>query len=81
MDLVGCQTVLPDGAPWGEIVAVEVGPQDRLVVHHEGVERHLPAVDAFLVEVDVAAGRVVVDPPEGLPEEPIVSGRTPRPAR
>jgi 16S rRNA processing protein RimM len=71
MDLVGCRVFLPDGAPWGEVVALEAGPQDRLVIRDGGVERLLPAVPAFLVEVDVEAGRVVVDPPEGLPEEPL----------
>lgn len=70
-DLVGCKVFLPDGAPWGEVVALEIGPQDRLVIRDGAVERLLPAVDAFLVEVDAAAGRLVVDPPEGLPEEPV----------
>ena len=30
--------------------------------------RYLPFVEAIVPEVDVAAGRVVVDPPEGLLE-------------
>ncbi len=71
-DLVGCRCVLPDGTPWGEIVSIEPGPmQDRLVVHHEGIERQLPVVDAFIVSIDVDAGTVTVNPPEGLPEDPI----------
>lgn len=67
-DLVGCQAVLPDGTPWGEIVAIESGPQDRLVVHHGEMERLLPFVPPFIESIDVEAGRVVVTPPEGLPE-------------
>src|SRR5690606_11324190 len=65
VDLVGCRVVLADGTPWGEVVGVEVGPQDRLVIRDGGRERLLPAVAAFLVEVDVEGGRIVVDPPEG----------------
>jgi 16S rRNA processing protein RimM len=68
-DLVGCRAVLPDGTAWGEIVAVETGPQDRLVVASGAIERLLPAVDAFLLEVDLEGRVVVVDPPEGLPED------------
>ena len=70
-DLVGCRTQLPDGTPWGEIVALELGPQVRLVVHHEGVERLLPLVDELVPAIDLEARLVTVDPPEGLPEEPI----------
>ncbi len=70
VDLIGCRAELRDGTPWGEIVAIEPGPQDRLIVRHGDVERQLPVVDEILLEVDLEAGRVVVDPPEGLPEEP-----------
>lgn len=70
-DLVGCAAFLPDGRPWGVVTAIQTGPQDRLVIRDGDVERQVPAVDALLVEVDVAGRRVVVDPPEGLPEEPV----------
>ncbi|HVK72410.1 MAG TPA: ribosome maturation factor RimM [Kofleriaceae bacterium] len=71
-DLVGCQTRLPDGTPWGEVVGVELGGmQDRLVIHHEGMERLLPVVDAFIADIDLDAGVVVITPPDGMPEEPI----------
>ena len=71
-DMVGCQARLADGTPWGEIVAIDVGShQDRLVIHTGEVERLLPLVDAFVVNVDLEAGVVTVDPPEGLPEMPI----------
>lgn len=70
-DLVGLRAELEDGTAWGEVVAVDAGPQDRLVIHHEGVERLLPVVDAFVLEVDLEGGRVIVAPPEGLPEDPI----------
>jgi tRNA (guanine37-N1)-methyltransferase len=71
VDLVGCKVFLPDGQPWGEVVALETGPQDRLVIRDGAVERLLPAVPIFFVEIDADGGRLVVDPPEGLPEEPV----------
>jgi 16S rRNA processing protein RimM len=77
-DLIGCRCELPDGTAWGTIVAIELGPQDRLVVHHDhkldgtpgDVERLVPFVDAFIASIDIEAGRVVITPPEGMPEEP-----------
>jgi 16S rRNA processing protein RimM len=68
-DLVGCKVVRADGAAWGEIVAIEAGSmQDRLVIHDGDVERLLPLVDAFVTHIDLEAGVVTVDPPDGLPE-------------
>lgn len=67
-DLVGCKVVLPDGTAWGEIVAIDAGFQDRLVIHDGAIERLLPLVDEFVTGIDLDAGVVTVDPPEGLPE-------------
>ena len=68
-DLVGCKVVLPDGTPWGVVAAIDAGPgQDRLVIHDGGVERLVPLVDAFLTNIDLDAGVITVDPPEGTPE-------------
>ncbi|WP_428267482.1 ribosome maturation factor RimM [Haliangium sp.] len=67
-DLVGCAVVLPDGSAYGTIAGVEVGPQDRLVIHDGPIERLLPLVPEFVVDIDLDAERVVVAPPEGLPE-------------
>jgi 16S rRNA processing protein RimM len=69
VDLVGCRVELTDGTDWGVVAAIETGLQARLVIHQGDVERQLPVADEFLVEVDVDGRRVVVDPPEGLPEE------------
>ncbi len=77
-DLVGCRCELPDGRPWGVVVAIELGPQDRLVIHDEvsadgtpgPVERLLPLVDAFVGAVDRERRVVAVNPPDGLPEDP-----------
>jgi len=66
-DLVGCQVRLVDGTPWGTIHEVQSGMQDLLVIHDGELERLLPLVDAFVANIDLEAGVVTVDPPEGLP--------------
>jgi 16S rRNA processing protein RimM len=68
-DLVGCRVELPDGSDWGVVSALDLGPQDRLVIRQGDVERLLPVVDAFVIEIDVEGRRIVVDPPAELPEE------------
>ena len=75
-DMIGCKVVLVDGTPWGVVAAVDLGPQDLLVIHDGEIERLLPMVDQFLKSVDIAAGVVTVDPPEGLPENRVT--REPR---
>jgi 16S rRNA processing protein RimM len=67
-DLVGCRVQRVDGTPWGTIAAVEGGMQDRLVIHDGEIERQLPLVDEFVTSIDLEAGVVTVDPPDGLPE-------------
>jgi len=68
-DLVGCRVEKLDGSPWGTIHEVTNGAmQDLLVIHDGELERLLPLVDEFVKHIDVAAGVVTVDPPEGLPE-------------
>ncbi|RMH44797.1 MAG: 16S rRNA processing protein RimM [Deltaproteobacteria bacterium] len=69
VDLIGCAVELVDGTPWGRIEAVIPGAQDRLVIRDGDVERELPLVrGALVVDIDLDRRRVVVDPPEGLPE-------------
>ena len=69
-DLVGCAVVREDGSAYGTIAAIETGVQDRLVIHDGDVERLLPLVPEFVIDVDLEEGRVVVAPPEDLPESP-----------
>jgi 16S rRNA processing protein RimM len=66
-DLIGCRVVLVGGAPWGTIHAVHSGMQDLLEIHDGELERLLPLVDAFVTGIDLEAGVVTVDPPDGLP--------------
>jgi 16S rRNA processing protein RimM len=70
-DLVGCRVLRVDGTPWGTIAAVEGELQDRLVIRDGDIERQLPLVDEFVTAIDLDAGVVTVDPPDGLPEHKI----------
>ncbi len=67
-DLVGCRVELADGTPWGTIHSITSGMQDLLVIHDGELERLLPLVDEFVKTIDLQAGVVTVDPPDGLPE-------------
>lgn len=68
-DLVGCVVKLPNGMPWGTIAAVDPHDHHDLLVIHDGdIERLLPMVEAFVIDIDMDNGVVTVDPPEGLPE-------------
>lgn len=67
-DLRGCKVELEDGSPWGEVVEVVAGIQDLLVVHDGPIERYLPLVEAFVRDIDLEAHKIVVAPPEELPE-------------
>ncbi len=69
-ELVGLAAVLPSGASLGTVDDVVHGAGgDLLVVRAgEGREHLVPFVRAIVPTVDVAGGRVVVDPPPGLLE-------------
>jgi len=70
-DLPGCTVVDEDGVEIGVVKEVLTGPQPILVIHGGGHERLLPAVPAFVHQVDTAARRVIVELPEDLPAEPL----------
>jgi 16S rRNA processing protein RimM len=66
-DLVGCMLTTVEGQSLGVVRAVERGAgPPRLVVGHGREEFQVPLVEAFCVEIDVAARRIVVKPPQGL---------------
>jgi len=69
-ELRGLAVLSRDGTRLGEVTRLELGAaQDLLVVALDtGGDAYLPFVEAIVPEVDVAGGRVVVDPPEGLLE-------------
>jgi len=72
-DLIGCEIVDEAGRVLGRGVRLLKGAQDLLVIHDEaaGVERILPVIPEFVRAVDREARRVVVAPPDDLPEEPL----------
>jgi 16S rRNA processing protein RimM len=66
-DLIGLAASTVDGTPLGPVRDVVHAPAgDYLVVEVGGRERLVPFVATIVPSVDVAGGRVVVDPPEGL---------------
>ena len=67
--LEGCRVLTEDGRLVGEVAAVERSPAHDLWVVRDGAREHLiPAVAEIVSEVDLAARRVVIRPPEGLLE-------------
>jgi 16S rRNA processing protein RimM len=67
--LVGCRVTTEDGRLVGELSGVEPAPGQALWVVQGPEREHLiPAVPEIVLEVDVAARRVVIRPPEGLLE-------------
>jgi 16S rRNA processing protein RimM len=68
-DLVGCLVETTRGDAVGQVAAVEgdLGAS-RLVVRAPGGEVLIPLAQAICVVIDIAARRIVVDPPEGLLE-------------
>jgi 16S rRNA processing protein RimM len=68
-ELVGLRVEDPEGRVLGELVRLETGgAQDLLVVRPAAGGEHVrvPFVSALVPVVDVPAGRVVVDPPGGM---------------
>lgn len=69
-DLIGLAAHDPSGVVIGEVVGVEHPPaQDLLVVRTASGERLVPFVAALVPEVDLAAGRIVIEPIPGLLSE------------
>jgi 16S rRNA processing protein RimM len=68
-DLIGLAVVARDGKELGTVVAIQnYGAGDLVEVAPAagGVTVMLPFTDAVVPVVDIAAGRLVVEPPEGL---------------
>ncbi|MDF1563388.1 MAG: ribosome maturation factor RimM [Deltaproteobacteria bacterium] len=68
-DLIGCEVCSQEGERLGRITGLEVGgSQAFLTVEASGGDWLLPAVEAFLVELDEASRILTVSLPEGLVE-------------
>jgi 16S rRNA processing protein RimM len=70
-DLIGLAVALADGTPFGVVRAVEnFGAGDLLTIDRPGTGSvSLPFTDRLVPVEDLAAGRIVVDPPLGLLED------------
>jgi 16S rRNA processing protein RimM len=68
-ELIGCEVRDTSQALLGRVTAVE-GPMERsrLIVEGARGEIQVPLIEGICVSIDPAAGRIVVDPPEGLIE-------------
>lgn len=66
--LVGLAAVTRAGERLGEVVRIDHAPSSDLLVlrRPEGRTALIPFVRAIVPEVDLAGGRVIVDPPAGL---------------
>ncbi|MET8353292.1 MULTISPECIES: ribosome maturation factor RimM [unclassified Micromonospora] len=66
--LVGLAVVTPGGERLGEVARIDHAPSSDLLVlrRPEGRVALIPFVRAIVPEVDLAGGRVIVDPPAGL---------------
>jgi 16S rRNA processing protein RimM len=71
-DLIGLAAVLADGTPVGSVRAVhDFGAGDTLeIARSEGPPVLVPFTLAVVPSVDLAAGRLVLDPPPGLLDGP-----------
>jgi 16S rRNA processing protein RimM len=67
-DLVGLAAFLVDGTSLGEVTDVlhPPGPDLLVIRRGDGAELLVPFVAEMVPTVDLAAGRIAVDPPEGL---------------
>jgi 16S rRNA processing protein RimM len=67
--LEGARVTTEDGREVGRLAGIEPSPgHDLWVVRGDGREHLIPAVPEIVIDVDIAAGRVVIRPPDGLLE-------------
>jgi 16S rRNA processing protein RimM len=65
--LIGCQVIQPNGVLIGTVDEIVKSPgQDLLSVSSAGKQVLIPMVKQIIVEIDVVAKKIVVNPPEGL---------------
>jgi 16S rRNA processing protein RimM len=78
-DLVGLLAVLPDDTPVGRIIAVhDFGAGDMIeIARDSGPPALVPFTRAAVPAVDIAGGRLVIDPPEGLFDAPPQNRKVP----
>src|SRR3954462_679332 len=66
-DLVGLAVETPDGVALGAVrELIRAGGADVLIVERDGRELLLPMIDTVVRSVDVAGGKIIATPLEGL---------------
>jgi 16S rRNA processing protein RimM len=67
-DLVGCRVLGTDGTEYGIVEEILFYPANDIyrIISDRFGEILFPVVDRFVIEVDIEAGRIIIDPPEGL---------------
>ena len=67
-ELAGLEVVTTSGQVVGSVIGLEYLPAQDLIVFKEtnGTITRIPLVHQLVPEVDIPAGRVVIDPPGGL---------------
>ena len=66
--ILGLEVVTPSGESLGQVTDIlQTGANDVYVVTGTGKERLVPALPDVIREVDLGAGKMVVELPEGLP--------------
>lgn len=79
-DLIGLAAVLADGTEIGKVRAVyDFGAGDSLELSHTATGKPVlvPFTRSAVPEIDLAGGKVVIDPPPGLLDGPDVSDEAP----
>ena len=69
-DLIGLAAFTPDGAPLGQVRAVDDHGAGAFITLSGPPERLVPFTRACVPVVDVAGGRITVDPPAELDARP-----------
>ena len=71
-DLIGVAAVLGDGAPYGRVLALhDFGAGDMIEIERaDGGVVVLAFTRAVVPEIDLPAGRIVVDPPNEIDARP-----------
>lgn len=65
--VMGAAVRLVDGSDAGTVVDMLLGPaQHCLVIERDGIRSVIPMVPELVLRIDLEAGLVVIDPPEGL---------------
>ena len=65
--LIGCQVYLQNNELVGQVIEIVKLPgQDLLSVDKNGSQVLIPMVKQIIISIDVAAKKIVVNPPEGL---------------